>query len=314
MHKTLTKLTLDIILSILFILLIYPRETGFSFHEIAGLASGVLVIFHLILNFSWVKNVTGNLFNPRLKSKAKFFYWLNTLSFVTLAIVIITGIEISTVLFPGPGSFSQDIVSLHKWLAYVCLGLFGLHLALHWSFFVKIVPRLFKTPGRPSLGKIALNIGALVLTLSLMFSQIGANFTEESVQSTTRHGTSTSEEAALLNRNQRDEIVPSQEGSIYTPSAVENKPSEATVPDNTPAPGAITQDKTNTGSESSVASESNHTPSPNYITLSQYLGNMFCTGCNKHCPLLSPQCSTGIKQAAAAKQKYTAIYGTDTLD
>jgi hypothetical protein len=45
MNKTLSKLMLDIILTALSILLIYPRQTGFSFHEIAGLASGALVGF-----------------------------------------------------------------------------------------------------------------------------------------------------------------------------------------------------------------------------------------------------------------------------
>jgi hypothetical protein len=45
------------------------------------------------------------------------------------------------------------------------------------------------------------------------------------------------------------------------------------------------------------------------VSMSDYLSNMFCTGCDKHCPLLSPKCDKGEVQLQAAKIKYQELYG-----
>jgi len=48
-------------------------------------------------------------------------------------------------------------------------------------------------------------------------------------------------------------------------------------------------------------------------SLEDYLGSLHCTGCHKHCSLLSPQCSVGVKQAQEAKTAYYAsISAADT--
>jgi hypothetical protein len=310
-NKTLPKLTLDILLTVLFILLIYPRETGFTFHEITGLATGALIILHLLLNWSWVKNVTSNLFKPKLKSKTKLFYILNALSLATWSVVIITGIQISTVLFPNHGTVSHDILLLHKWLSYVCLGLFGLHLALHWSFFTQTVPRFFKAPSRPSYGKLALNIGALVLTLGLLVSQIGFK-TNDVLRPQTQQNEVTSDTGVNLNRTQIEESTQPPNISLSDPPTAD-KSLRGKGRHAASASSTITSDKTNTDS-SSISSESSNTASLGHITITQYLGNLFCTGCSKHCSLLSPQCSIGVSQAAAAKQEYAAIYGTSSMN
>ncbi|MEQ8201025.1 MAG: DUF4405 domain-containing protein [Syntrophomonadaceae bacterium] len=315
MDKTLRKLVLDIILTVLFVLLIYPRQTGFSFHELAGLASGALVLFHLLLNWSWVKNVSRNLFNPKVKAKTKYFYLLNALSLLVLVGIIITGIQISAVLFPSAGPASRSIITLHKWLSYGCLGLLGLHLALHWKFVAHTAPRLFRSAGRPSPGKVALNLGALVLTLGLLFTQSGFNPANYAVSP-----------------------KPSPEAVYSTAPVAENPPSPAadTLPASVPVSNSRGQGRnkhsstvtttvpaptispspsgTDTGSSLSPSPGTTSGTSSVAITLTQYLSNLYCTGCSKQCSLLSPQCSIGVSQAAAAQQKYTAIYGSASLN
>lgn len=314
MNKTLTKLSLDIILTVLFIVLIYPRETGFTFHEIAGLASGALIIFHLILNWPWVKNITGNLFNPKVKGKTKLFYLLNTLSLVTLIGIIITGIQISTVLFPGAGTVSHSIVWLHKWLSYACLGFLGLHLALHWGFFVQTVPRMFKSPRRPTPGKVALNLGALGLTLGLMFMQFGFTPTDRVLSSVTPTATIYSNDAVIENRSSSvaDSLPAASVGS--SPRGNGNKQSSAVAASVPSAPSSISSSSTNISSSTSLSTGTTSGSTANQITLSQYLSNLYCNGCSKHCSLLSPQCSIGVSQAAAAEQQYIAIYGPAALN
>jgi hypothetical protein len=69
--KTLKKIILDIVMAIIFLILIDPKNTGMTFHEIAGLTMGALFTFHIFLNRKWVKSITRNLFNPKLKSQAE---------------------------------------------------------------------------------------------------------------------------------------------------------------------------------------------------------------------------------------------------
>lgn len=316
MNKTLTKFVLDIILTALFIALIYPRETGFTFHEMAGLASGALIFFHLVLNWSWVKNISKNLFKPKVKSKTKFFYLLNTISLVTFMAIVVTGIQISTVLFPNAGTVSHTSVLLHKWLSYSCLVLLGLHLALHWGFFVHTVPRMFRSPGRPTPGRIALNLGALVLTLGLIFVQTGFNQTNTGVQTA---------QGAIYSNDVSNDVDPvsrsgSVDDSLLTNNTVANtrgsgKKHSSTVAATIPTTSSnISSSTANSSTNISAPTAASAGSTADLVTLNQYLGNLFCTGCSKHCSLLSPQCSIGVSQAAAAQQQYTAIYGSASLN
>ena len=314
MDKTLNKLVLDIVLTVLFVLLIYPRQTGFSFHEMAGLASGALVLFHLLLNWPWVKNVTRNVFNPRVKAKAKYFYLLNTLSLAALTAIIVTGVQISTVLFPSGDPAGRTVITLHKWLSYGCLGLLGLHLALHWTFITQTVPRLFRSHRRPSIGKVALNLGALVLTLGLLFTQSGFNPANYEVSGQPSPEAIYSDATAPDNRSSAAGDTPPPN---VTSSSTRGKgrKHDSTVTAALP-PSASSISRASSGSDTSVSQSpaTSSGPTAAEVSLTQYLGNLFCTGCNKYCSLLSPQCSIGVSQATAAQQQYIAIYGSASVN
>ncbi|TGE36176.1 DUF4405 domain-containing protein [Desulfosporosinus fructosivorans] len=45
------------------------------------------------------------------------------------------------------------------------------------------------------------------------------------------------------------------------------------------------------------------------VSLSDFLGNMFCTGCSKHCSLLNLGCAKGDAQLQIAKTEYQNLYG-----
>ena len=302
MHsKNITRLMLDIFLTILFISLIYPRETGFQFHEIAGLGIAVLFLVHIALNWSWCKSITKNIFNPRLKSKPKLFYLLDCISCITAAGIIITGIMISQVLFPSQGMISHTVVLLHKWISYSGLVLFGLHIALHWRFIVETVPRLFRDPARPVWAKTAMNVGSIVLILGLLFSQMTASNTGD------RAGTNGPLATDII-------PVPSTTATGRTdPYNSSTSTTTGTLPGSTSLSSQSTNTK-QTAQNSSITSGASSGSTGDQITLNNYLGKMFCSGCEKHCSLLALRCDRGLTYLEAAQQKYQTIYASASLN
>lgn len=59
--------------------------------------------------------------------------------------------------------------------------------------------------------------------------------------------------------------------------------------------------------------DSTEEPAP---TLEEFLGNMYCTGCGKHCsllyPSLYPRCGRGEMHAQQAENKYNEMYYSST--
>lgn len=310
------RLIVDIVLTILFIALLYAENTGFTFHEIAGLAMGALLIYHIVLNWSWIKSIGKNLFNPRLKAKPKLFYLLNTVSLLAVALIIVTGVQISMVLFPADEMISHTLIDVHKWVSYACVGLFGLHIALHWQFIAKNIPRLFRASDRSAWGRAALSTAAVMLILSLLYTQIAV--VSKDVSSDNRASES-NDMIARQSVQKQDEIytdrprrghghgrIAQQEYAYYDQKSSPGSTSNA---DEIAVPGSgdslHQQDQNNeTSTDSNIASDNgNDKPS-----LNEYLGSLFCDACEKHCSLLSLRCDRGIPQLEAAQQQYQSIY------
>lgn len=64
-----------------------------------------------------------------------------------------------------------------------------------------------------------------------------------------------------------------------------------------------TENSTDTATQASGSSSEDDAP-----TLDEYLSNLYCTGCGRHCSLLSPQCGIGSAQSAAAQVDYNEEY------
>lgn len=278
--KTSLKLLLDIILTVLFLILLDPKNTGFSFHEIAGLSIAALFSVHVILNWKWVKSVSKNLFSSKLKARPKLYYVLNLVSLLSVATIIFTGIEISRVLFATDFSTANHTyVLVHKWVSYLCMVLFGVHAALHWRFILNTARKWVESLLRPGLLKPVLGLSSLVLVLGLLYSGIVANASEYTTAAARKE-------------------PPGLPSNIYQSSP--SMPSSGSLSGQAPTPSS--QIVNNSGSVSTPDS------SP-AVTLSEFLGNIFCTGCSKHCCLLSPQCAKGFQQVEAAKIQYEQKYG-----
>ncbi|MFD0825439.1 DUF4405 domain-containing protein [Neobacillus sp. M.A.Huq-85] len=167
MKKNYTRIVLDLLMAITFVLLMDPRVlNGLPFHEVAGLVIGVAILTHIGLNYRWVINTTKKIFDPKLPKKTKFSYLLNILLLISMATVIITGILISRIVFPSLAvQGGHSIRGIHSFSADATLALVGLHVGVHWQWVMSIFKKAFKSKeGKFRKGVIA----SVVLSIAIL--------------------------------------------------------------------------------------------------------------------------------------------------
>ena len=144
------KIVLDILLAVLFILLFNNRVfSGQEFHEITGVAIGLVLIVHLGLNWRWIQQVTINFFIKKMSLKIRIKYLVDLLLFLAITFVIFSGILISKTIFLGIRA--TDIAffqSLHISIAYLTLMLVGIHIGLHWSWVMNVSKKILGITGK----------------------------------------------------------------------------------------------------------------------------------------------------------------------
>lgn len=162
------KISLDIAMAVVFVLLFNTSViAGLTFHEIAGLSIGLAFILHMTINRRWIRQVTRNLFGKQIVIKTKIGYFVDVLLLLSMFYTIFSGIVISKVLFPnlqiGNESFFRNT---HAAVAYLSLGLVGIHIGLHWQWvmnlFIKMLPI---RQNRQVLGYAAKIVAALVFAV-----------------------------------------------------------------------------------------------------------------------------------------------------
>jgi len=269
--RTLTKLMLDIVMTILFVTLINAHDTGLVYHEIVGLSIFALFASHALLNWSWVKNITKNLFSRKLKTLAKFKYALNMTMFLLTATIIITGILNSQVVFPSIGSSlgNRLLLLVHIWASYLCLGLFGLHIVLHRRYLVESVRKVLANLKSSPVRKTFLRLSAAALMIVVLYSRV----------------------ISIATRNENTQA------SLYGTQVASSSQSTTTI-------------KGRSDSSNNPVYENNNNDIGETIRFPNYLGNLHCTACPKHCSLLRPQCGRADPQIRTAKIKYQELYGT----
>ncbi|WP_419882905.1 DUF4405 domain-containing protein [Peribacillus sp. B-H-3] len=167
MKKNYTRIVLDLMMAITFVLLMNPRVlNGLPFHEIAGLAIGASLFIHIGLNYRWVINTARKIFGSKLPKKTRFSFILTLLLLISMATVIITGILISRVVVPSLAiQGSRSIRGIHSFSADATLALVGLHIAVHWQWIMSICKMAFKTKeGKFRTGVIA----SAVLSIAIL--------------------------------------------------------------------------------------------------------------------------------------------------
>lgn len=156
------KISLDIIMAVLLLMLYQKRTISMSFHEIAGLVLFGLFLIHNLLNRSWIKAVTLKLFQKSTSLKLRISWIINVLLFLSMTGIIVTGIMISKTLPIHVGRWF-GAQQWHYFLAAISIILMGIHLGLHWSFMKGIMSRVSFLQKKIS---IIVGVGVLVVALT----------------------------------------------------------------------------------------------------------------------------------------------------
>lgn len=138
----------DLVIFIAFLIALDPRGTGLAIHEWLGIAFGASVVAHLLLHWKWIVASTRR-FLGRLPRATRLNYLLNTLLFITMTVIIYSGLMISEVALPALGLSLGEGFSwrfLHAQASDLSLILLGLHIALHWKWILTATRRYLVSP------------------------------------------------------------------------------------------------------------------------------------------------------------------------
>lgn len=155
------KVSLDLVMAVLLLMLYQKRTISMAFHEITGLALFGLFLLHILLNWRWVKAVTLKLFQKTADFRLRIGWIVNMLLFVSMTGIIITGLMIAKTLPINLGGWF-GAKQWHYFLAAVSIVLMGIHLGLHWPFIKGVSLKISFLTKKP-----ALMIGRIILIFSL---------------------------------------------------------------------------------------------------------------------------------------------------
>jgi hypothetical protein len=146
--QTKTKLILDVVIFVVFLITMDPHSSGITVHEWLATSALAALVTHLLLNWDWIVQITRR-FIGKLSGLSRTNYILNWLLFIDGTVIMLSGFMISESVLPMLGiSLPKDFAwrSLHDMSANLFLLLLGVHTALHWSWIVDAFKRYVFQP------------------------------------------------------------------------------------------------------------------------------------------------------------------------
>lgn len=287
-RNVIVKVLLDIAIFTLYLMLMFARGFGALFHEVVGIGIGVLFVVHILLNLSMTKGLIKSVKSGKAKADRMLLALSDLLLAVCMPIVIVSGVLIAKELFVMPFVLPwQPIFTVHNVLSYVCLGLMAFHVLLHGKYLVGIFKKLPALSGRDAaaaLGRFAAGVAAAAVLY------VGVVVYKDSVDETppiTDDNSTVSD-----NLPQYSVVVPSSSAAITEPLTALPTDGNSAV---------ITEKSEQTATENGVPEVLTQPQPTNPPSLEDYLSKLICSGCYRHCPLISPLCHKGAAQAEQAK-------------
>jgi hypothetical protein len=139
-----TKWWVDAALFTGFIVAFFLDLTGTELHQWIGVAAGSLAIYHLIAHWSWVSAVSQRFFG-RTSSRARLYYLVDVVIFSGLAMILLTGVVISTWLNLSLTNYEGWLV-VHITSSIITLLVMLLKLGLHWRWIATAAKNTFSQP------------------------------------------------------------------------------------------------------------------------------------------------------------------------
>ena len=139
------RYVMDTLLLISFMLVSAPQATGIPLHEWFSLFFIIPFVIHLLLHWDWVKRSFGRLF-ANITARERFNIVWDYLLYLMTLLAFVSGFLVSVALLPALNiSLNiQDFWSkIHHDSATFIMPMLGVHLALNFSWIVKLTKRMF---------------------------------------------------------------------------------------------------------------------------------------------------------------------------
>lgn len=300
------KYILDALMTLIMVLLMKITFVGLLWHEILGLGIFLLFVIHNLINIKYFICVLMKFFSDCVKLRVKIGIVLDLILFVVVTAIVATGIMISKEIFPF--GYVGLVSGLHHSLSYLSLILISIHVGLHWSSIMDAFRKMFRLE---KLNRARTYVLRLV-TLLIVFFGIKGSFNQDVA-------------GKLLEFNNIDENKDIFEKQIQNSSRRNNEDNDQSLDERTtqesleefleklhcdgcPKHCPLSAPRCNIGVEKAMeAKEEYRTSDVNSDdkkntedNLEDYLSRLYCNGCGRHCPLSSPRCSIGEKEAIEA--------------
>lgn len=151
LNQNKVNLTLDIAIFVAFLVAMAPRFSGLAIHEWLSIAFGTAIMVHLLLHWQWIFEITKRFFRTTTWM-ARINYVLNSLLFIAMTVVMLSGILISEIALPSLGiTIGENFAwrRIHEISADWSVFLIGAHVALHWQWIWNALKRYVIAPFLP---------------------------------------------------------------------------------------------------------------------------------------------------------------------
>jgi len=173
--KSAGMLILDILMALVFVILFNKSAFGgMAFHEIAGLCFAGGLVAHIILNRKWIMGVTKKFGSMPVRTKLEYIVAL--LLLVDLAVMTVSGILISKVVFAKLITVQVNASGLHTATACLALLLMGLHIGLAWDRVRGMAKKVLGLGAASQGATVVLRIAAAVIFAFGVYSMATTNY------------------------------------------------------------------------------------------------------------------------------------------
>ena len=173
--KSAGMLILDILMALVFVILFNKSAFGgMAFHEIAGLCFAGGLVAHIILNRKWIAGVAKKFGSMPVRTKLEYIVAL--LLLVDLAVMTVSGILISKVVFAKLITAQVNASGLHTATAYLALLLMGLHIGLAWDRVRGMAKKVFGLGAASQGATVVLRIAAAAIFAFGVYSMATTNY------------------------------------------------------------------------------------------------------------------------------------------
>lgn len=272
------KLILDGVMLVLLMVLMNYSLTGGLMHELLGIILLAGFIVHMTVNRKYYGAMFRAIRDGKFNTKGKIAFAIDLILPIVAAIMLISSLAISVNLFPGIARlFSRSIwVPVHIVCAIVLLICVFAHVCMHAKLFGRLISQTTEDTAAVRVKTAGMRVMAFLFALLVVKSSFSNMANAANFLIT---GDNSEAEIDQNSGKQNNELI-----------------IEGDDPDD--------QD----GYMIEVEPEPEET-----VSLDDYLGSLFCSGCGRHCSLLSPRCGKGEHQASQATAEYYEIYGEQSV-